>query len=93
MVYKSTKDVVLKDTCILTVNLEKAKAIIPENCDLNIGEVKVNDLKKEMDEVTLAREAIDLNVKLMKWREVENLDIEKIRSSKILMFGAGTLGC
>lgn len=46
-----------------------------------------------MDEVSIARDAIDLNVKLMKWRVLPQLDLNKIQSTKVLLFGAGTLGC
>jgi hypothetical protein len=33
------------------------------------------DLKSFMDDRTLAREAVDLNIKLMKWRLMPSLDI------------------
>lgn len=46
-----------------------------------------------MDERTLAKEAVDLNIKLMKWRLLPTLDIPKIQAAKCLLFGAGTLGC
>lgn len=46
-----------------------------------------------MDERTLAREAVDLNIKLMKWRLLRSLDIPQIQAAKCLLFGAGTLGC
>lgn len=46
-----------------------------------------------MDQRTLAREAVDLNIKLMKWRLLRSLDIPKIQAAKCLLFGAGTLGC
>ena len=46
-----------------------------------------------MDDKTLAKEAVDLNIKLMKWRLLPTLDIPKVQSKKCLLFGAGTLGC
>lgn len=46
-----------------------------------------------MDERTLAREAVDLNIKLMKWRLLPTLNIPKIQAARCLLFGAGTLGC
>ena len=51
------------------------------------------DLKSFMDDRTIARDAVDLNIKLMKWRLLPSLDIPKIQSKKCLLFGAGTLGC
>lgn len=41
----------------------------------------------------LADQAVDLNLKLMRWRIMPALDLEKIASTKCLLLGAGTLGC
>lgn len=41
----------------------------------------------------LAESAVDLNLKLMRWRLVPEIDLEKISSTRCLLLGSGTLGC
>lgn len=41
----------------------------------------------------LAEQAVDLNLKLMRWRIMPALDLEKIARTQCLLLGAGTLGC
>lgn len=53
---------------------------------------RLADLTEYMDPVKLADNAVDLNLKLMKWRITPNLDLDKIRQTKCLLLGAGTLG-
>lgn len=50
------------------------------------------DLGSLIDPLQLADQAIDLNLKLMKWRLVPDLDLQKIKASKVLILGSGTLG-
>mmetsp|Transcript_19989 Transcript_19989/g.47728 ORF Transcript_19989/g.47728 Transcript_19989/m.47728 type:complete len:752 (-) Transcript_19989:86-2341(-) len=51
------------------------------------------DLRPLLDPHHLAVQAADLNLKLMKWRMLPNLQVEKLQSTKVLILGAGTLGC
>jgi ubiquitin-like modifier-activating enzyme ATG7 len=46
-----------------------------------------------MDPKRLAETAVDLNLKLMKWRVMPSIPLEKISEMKCLLLGAGTLGC
>jgi hypothetical protein len=41
----------------------------------------------------LADQAVDLNLKLMRWRILPALNLEKIAQTRCLLLGAGTLGC
>lgn len=41
----------------------------------------------------IASDALNLNLKLMKWRLVEKLNLEKIKNTRCLLLGSGTLGC
>lgn len=90
MVYNLEKDYAFKNSQLWTVDLSQAKLAGKLAQPRNFMEL---DLKSFMDERTLAREAVDLNIKLMKWRLLPSLDIPKVQSKKCLLFGAGTLGC
>jgi ubiquitin-like modifier-activating enzyme ATG7 len=46
-----------------------------------------------MDPARLAEQAADLNLKLMRWRMLPELDVEMLGRTKCLLLGAGTLGC
>lgn len=51
------------------------------------------NLSSAMDQTKLAANAVDLNLKLMRWRLLPNLQLEQVAQTKCLLFGAGTLGC
>ncbi|KAJ9500887.1 Autophagy protein 7 [Exophiala xenobiotica] len=53
---------------------------------------RMADLTEYMDPKKLADSSVDLNLKLMKWRISPNLNLEKIKGTKCLLLGAGTLG-
>ncbi|XP_071082043.1 ubiquitin-like modifier-activating enzyme ATG7 [Haliotis cracherodii] len=57
-----------------------------------LGPRMVN-LSSSMDPTKLAESAVDLNLRLMRWRLLPDLDLEKISSTKVLLLGSGTLGC
>ncbi|GJJ14722.1 hypothetical protein Clacol_008989 [Clathrus columnatus] len=54
---------------------------------------RLADLGGMMDPTRLADQAVDLNLKLMRWRILPDLNLEKISNTKCLLLGAGTLGC
>ena len=54
---------------------------------------RLADLAPMMDPSRLADQAVDLNLKLMRWRILPSLDLDRVASTKCLLLGAGTLGC
>lgn len=95
--YRST----LEESMIGTVSLDSASAYDTEKpaavgWEKNAaGKLapKLADLGALMDPRRLADQAVDLNLKLMKWRILPALNLEKIKRTKCLLLGAGTLGC
>ncbi|KAK9905456.1 hypothetical protein WJX75_000196 [Coccomyxa subellipsoidea] len=51
------------------------------------------DLGESMDPKQLASAAVDLNLRLMRWRAAPALDTARLAATKCLLLGAGTLGC
>ncbi|XP_072026829.1 ubiquitin-like modifier-activating enzyme ATG7 isoform X2 [Amphiura filiformis] len=51
------------------------------------------DLSSSMDPTRLAGSAVDLNLKLMRWRLLPSLDLDCVSQAKCLLLGSGTLGC
>ncbi|BGP53258.1 hypothetical protein JCM8202_002583 [Rhodotorula sphaerocarpa] len=54
---------------------------------------RMADLGPLMDPTRLADQAVDLNLQLMRWRIMPSLDLDKIKHTRCLLLGAGTLGC
>ncbi|KAI8092479.1 E1-like protein-activating enzyme Gsa7p/Apg7p [Halteromyces radiatus] len=54
---------------------------------------RMADLSPLMDPTRLADTSVDLNLKLMRWRVMPSLNLDKIKQTKCLLLGAGTLGC
>lgn len=50
------------------------------------------DLAAYLDPTKLADQAVDLNLKLIKWRISPSIDLETIKKTSCLLLGAGTLG-
>ncbi|CAH0490749.1 unnamed protein product [Peronospora farinosa] len=46
-----------------------------------------------LDPIRLAETSVDLNLKLMRWRQLPSLDLDLLARTKCLLLGAGTLGC
>lgn len=41
----------------------------------------------------VAENAVDLNLKLMKWRMLPDIDLDIIKNTSCLLMGSGSLGC
>ncbi|KAG7300190.1 hypothetical protein JYU34_015739 [Plutella xylostella] len=54
---------------------------------------KLANMSASMDPIKLADTSSDLNIKLMKWRLVPDLNVNVMKETKCLLLGAGTLGC
>ena len=58
-----------------------------------IAPVRITDISALIDPIQLAKQAGELNLKLMKWRLVPDLDLDIISETSCLLVGSGTLGC
>lgn len=54
---------------------------------------RATDLKSLLDPTSIADQSLDLNLKLMKWRIAPEINLDVIKNTKVLLLGAGTLGC
>ncbi|KAF2862959.1 E1-like protein-activating [Piedraia hortae CBS 480.64] len=53
---------------------------------------KTIDLAAYIDPLRLADQAVDLNLKLIKWRISPHIDLDIVKNTSCLLLGAGTLG-
>ncbi|KAI5954449.1 ATG7 [Candida jiufengensis] len=53
---------------------------------------KLANLGLLIDPFQLAKQAVELNLRLMKWRIAPELDLDILKKQKVLLLGAGTLG-
>ena len=63
-----------------------------ERNDRNKVAARTVDLAAYMDPTRLADQAVDLNLKLIKWRIAPGIDLDTIKHTSCLLLGAGTLG-
>jgi len=51
------------------------------------------DLKPMFDPLAIMEQSVDLNLKLIRWRQAPDIRLERFTSLRVLMLGSGTLGC
>ena len=85
LIYKSPFIYLLLDDIPKAVGWEK-------NAGGKLGP-RFADLAPLMDPKRLAETSVDWNLKLMRWRIMPDLQLERIAEAKCLLLGAGTLGC
>lgn len=54
---------------------------------------RICNLSSSMDPKVLAASAVDLNLSLMRWRLMPEVDLPLVAGTRCLLVGAGTLGC
>ena len=91
------KDLSFKKSLFLTIDNLALTGIEKENesAKLMVSNLETSkvDLKGMFNPETIAENAVDLNINLMKWRMCPHLNTDIIRTQKYLLVGAGTLGC
>uniref|UniRef100_A0AAZ3QZZ3 Ubiquitin-like modifier-activating enzyme ATG7 n=1 Tax=Oncorhynchus tshawytscha TaxID=74940 RepID=A0AAZ3QZZ3_ONCTS len=92
----------IQHSIVFQVKLPIPEQSVNAACPKNVGWEKnpkgamgprMVNLSECMDPKRLAESSVDLNLKLMRWRLVPSLNLDKVTSTKCLLLGAGTLGC
>jgi len=63
-----------------------------KNAQKKVGP-RMMDLKSQLDPEELMTQSMDLNLNLMRWRQLPSLQLNVIRETSCLLLGSGTLGC
>lgn len=71
---------------------ESKNNISPKSVGWDKAPYSVN-LRDELDPVKLMDKSVNLNISLIKWRLHPDIKLERYSQLKVLIFGAGTLGC
>jgi ubiquitin-like modifier-activating enzyme ATG7 len=53
--------------------------------------LRMVNLRSSMDPSKIAESSVDLNLQLMKWRLVPDLNLEAVKRAKYLLLGSGLL--
>lgn len=79
----------------LTLEAQAEESIVPgwEADAKNKAKPRSVNLASQMDPKKLLTTAVDLNLKLMKWRLAPEMKLDEIAGLKCLLLGSGTLGC
>jgi len=92
----------MKENGAMSGNLRTKVSVVPQSLNAVGWETndrgkpgpRVADLSQALDSTYLMAQAVDLNLRLMKWRLWPALDTDKLANgTRCLLLGAGTLGC
>ena len=74
-------------------NFSESKVVGWESNNRGKAGPRQADLSSLLNNEAIVERAVDLNLRLMRWRLWPTLDTEMLSGKKILLLGAGTLGC
>ncbi len=86
-------DVLLPESSAIVEAPELHRSFFERHLDTHKLSPRLVNLSTSMDPLRLIESAADLNLKLMRWRQTPSLNLERVRGTRCLLIGAGTLGC